>query len=140
MKKQRVKILTSHFAIRPCLKNVMTVSLVLCPLKTSKNLRLSVFRMYRSKDSFIPFFETLQSILKNIFKQWVSIWHGLLLKNIPRPLSDQVSLKILCPMTLFKSTLHVRRSYPEVFCKNGVLINFEKFTRKHLRQSPFVGK
>ena len=32
------------------------------------------------------------------------------------------------------------RSRPEVFCKNGVLRNFTKFTGKHLCQSPFFNK
>ena len=34
----------------------------------------------------------------------------------------------------------VRSSRPEVFCKNGVLRNFSKFTGEHLRQSPFFDK
>ena len=33
-----------------------------------------------------------------------------------------------------------RSSRPEVFCKNGVLRNFAKFTRKHLCQSLFFNK
>ena len=36
-----------------------------------------------------------------------------------------------------KATLAISRSrHSEVFCKNGVLRNFAKFTVKHLRQSP----
>ena len=34
-------------------------------------------------------------------------------------------------------TLH-KSSRPEMFCKNGVLENFTKFTRKHLCQSLFL--
>ena len=33
-----------------------------------------------------------------------------------------------------------RSSRPEVFCKNGVLRNFAKFTGKHLYQSLFLNK
>ena len=33
-----------------------------------------------------------------------------------------------------------RNSRPEVFCKNGVLRNFAKFTGKHLYQSLFFNK
>ena len=33
-----------------------------------------------------------------------------------------------------------RSSHPEVFCEKGVLINFAKFTGKHLRQSLFFNK
>ena len=33
-----------------------------------------------------------------------------------------------------------RSSSPEVFCKKGVLRNFEKFTRKHLCQSLYFNK
>ena len=33
-----------------------------------------------------------------------------------------------------------RSSRPEVFCKNGVLRNFAKFTGKHLYQSLFFNK
>ena len=33
-----------------------------------------------------------------------------------------------------------RSSRPEVFCKNGVLKNFAKFTGKHLCQSLFFNK
>ena len=33
-----------------------------------------------------------------------------------------------------------KSSHPEVFCKNGVLKNFAKFTRKHLCQSLFFNK
>ena len=33
-----------------------------------------------------------------------------------------------------------RRSYPEVFCKKGVLRNFAKFTGKHLWQSLFFNE
>ena len=33
-----------------------------------------------------------------------------------------------------------RSSRPMVFCKKGVLINFEKFTRKHFYQSLFFNK
>ena len=32
------------------------------------------------------------------------------------------------------------KSRPEVFCKNGVLRNFAKFTGKHLYQSFFFNK
>ena len=34
----------------------------------------------------------------------------------------------------------LRSSHPEVFCKKGVLINFTKFTRKHLCQGLFYNK
>ena len=34
----------------------------------------------------------------------------------------------------------LRSSYPEVFCKKVVLINFTKFTRKHLCQGLFYNK
>ena len=33
-----------------------------------------------------------------------------------------------------------RSSCPDVFCKKGVLINFTKFTEKHLCQSLFFNK
>ena len=36
--------------------------------------------------------------------------------------------------------LKVRSSCPEVFCRKGVLRNFENFTGKHVRQSPFLNK
>ena len=36
--------------------------------------------------------------------------------------------------------IHFRSSSAEVFCKKGVLKNFEKFTRKHLCQSLFFNK
>ena len=63
-----------------------------------------------------------------------------IVRIVPNRAKHHISLRILWPMTSFKGTLHIRSSYPEVFCKNGVLKNFEKFTRNHLHQSSFVGK
>ena len=40
----------------------------------------------------------------------------------------------------FISRVKCRSSRPEVFCKNGVLRNFVKLTRKHLCQSLFFNK
>ena len=63
-----------------------------------------------------------------------------IVRIVPNCAKYHISLRILCLMTSFKGTLHIRSNYPEVFCKNGVLKNFEKFTRNHLHQSSFVGK
>ena len=38
------------------------------------------------------------------------------------------------------TVVHFRSSLPEVFCKEGVLINFTKFTGKHLSLSLFFSK
>ena len=40
----------------------------------------------------------------------------------------------------YTSWFIARSSFPEVFCKNGVLTNFAKFTGKHLCQSFFFNK
>ena len=45
-----------------------------------------------------------------------------------------LSIKMQIPKSVFRS------NRPEVFCKKGVLINFAKFTGKHLRQSLFFNK
>ena len=43
-------------------------------------------------------------------------------------------------MVAHESQAVFRSSRPEVFCKNGVLRNFAKFTGKHLCQSLFFNK
>ena len=47
--------------------------------------------------------------------------------------------KLFAVKCLFDET-QIRSSRPEVFCKNRVLRNFTKFTRKHLCQSLFFNK
>ena len=41
---------------------------------------------------------------------------------------------------LFDERSEEQKQLPEVFCKKGILINFAKFTGKHLRQNPFFNK
>ena len=53
-------------------------------------------------------------------------------------LQKQLSSIYFCNLQANK--LKVRSSRPNVFCEKDVLGNFTKFTRKHLRQSPFFNK
>ena len=47
---------------------------------------------------------------------------------------------ILLEQVVTEDILKIRSSRPEVFCKNGVLRNFTKFTGKHLCQSLVFNK
>ena len=60
--------------------------------------------------------------------------------NYPLIIDDVTAFK-----TLFKTITTVSASldgssHPKVFCKEGVLRKFTKFTGKHLCQSPFFNK
>ena len=55
------------------------------------------------------------------------------------PIRSFYFLFVFCIYWLF-TYLHIRSSRPKVFCKKGVLRNFEKFTRKHLCQSLLFNK
>ena len=70
---------------------------------------------------------------------------------IPNPNINESHLTFLSPMICSNTTMIIislgqmkqsncRSSCPEVFCKKGVLRNFEKFTRKHLYQRLFLNK
>ena len=63
----------------------------------------------------------------------------LLTFNKKMPIRSFYFLFVFCIYWLF-TYLYIRSSRPKVFCKKGVLRNFEKFTRKHLCQSLLFNK
>ena len=69
--------------------------------------------------------------IKNSFKIWNSNYLTDFNMSFPR------RLKQFCIASLHAK---YRSSGPEVFCKNGVLRNFAKFTGKHLWQGLFLNK
>ena len=75
---------------------------------------------------------------RGIFRTKLNIYNGAFFTSV-KPYFKNVLNSIELPLGCIFYTTH-RSSLPEVFCKKGVLINFTKFTGKHLCQSLFFNK
>ena len=68
----------------------------------------------------------------------LEVLEGSMAVKLKRKLLHNISSNRQCRS--FMNVMFARSSRPEVFCKKGALINFTRFTGKHLCQSLFFNK